>query len=79
LPAKFDLDKHGKILPDPQDIDAVKDTPDDPSRTRVENEAYKYQLAQARQLIRLYELGQLTVELMRDGKTDKAKATSVAC
>ena len=66
MPAKYNLDGRGKIQPDPEDFDAVKDTPYDPQKTQVENDAHKYQLAQARKLIRLYELGQLPLELMRE-------------
>ena len=66
MPAKYELDERGKIRPDLEDFDAVKDTPYDPQKTQVENDAYKYQLAQARKLVRLYELGQLPLELMRE-------------
>ena len=53
MPARYDLDEHGKIRPDPEDFDAVRETPDDPLTSSAENAAYKYQLAQARKLIRL--------------------------
>ena len=67
MPAKFILDERGKIVPDLEDLDAInKDTPDDPHKTSIENAAHKYQLAQARKLIRLCELGKLPVELMRE-------------
>ena len=66
MPMRYDLDEHGKIRPDPEDFDAVRETPDDPLKSSAENAAYKYQLAQARKLIRLYEFGQLPIELMRE-------------
>ena len=66
MPTRYDLDEHGKIRPDPEDFDAVRETPDDPLKSSAENAAYKYQLAQARKLIRLYEFGQLPIELMRE-------------
>ena len=62
MPTRYDLDEHGKIRPDPEDFDAVRETP----KSSAENAAYKYQLAQARKLIRLYEFGQLPIELMRE-------------
>jgi hypothetical protein len=45
---------------------AVKNISDDPQKTRGANDARRYQLAQANKLIRLYELGQLPLELMRE-------------
>ena len=38
MPTRYDLDEHGKIRPDPEDFDAVKETPDDPLKTMREME-----------------------------------------
>jgi hypothetical protein len=48
MSTRYDLDEHGKIRPDPEDFDAVRETPEDPLKSSAENAAYKYQLAQAR-------------------------------
>jgi hypothetical protein len=65
MPARYELDEHGKLRPDAEDFDAVKDTPDDPLKSQIANDAHRYRLALSRKLIRLYDLGQLPLELMR--------------
>jgi hypothetical protein len=35
MPTRYDLDEHGKIRPDPEDFDAVKETPDDPLKSSL--------------------------------------------
>jgi hypothetical protein len=38
MPTRYDLDEHGKIRPEnPEDFDAVKETPDDPLKSSAEN------------------------------------------
>jgi hypothetical protein len=66
MPAKYELDEHGKLRPDAEDFDAVKDTPDDPRKPQITNDAHKYRLALSRKQIRLYDLGQLPLELIRE-------------
>ena len=66
MPAKYELDEHGKLRPDAEDFDAVTGTPDDPRKSRTANDAHKYRLALSRKLIRLYDLGELPLELMRE-------------
>jgi len=66
MPAKYGLDEQGKLRPDTEDFDAVKDTPDDPRKSQISNDAHKYRLALSRKLIRLYNLGLLPLELMRE-------------
>jgi len=45
MPAKYGLDEQGKLRPDTEDFDAVKDTPDDPRKSQISNDAHKYRLA----------------------------------
>ena len=40
--------------------------PDDPRKSRTANDAHKYRLALSRKLIRLYDLGELPLGLMRE-------------
>jgi hypothetical protein len=54
-----------KIVPDPQDFEAVGDHPG--------TNAEKYRLAQARKLVRLYEAGQLPAELMQELEKIRAR------
>jgi len=55
------------IEPDPQDYKAIeREHGVLPSSATVEQHAYRYQLAQAQKLIRLYEHGKLPLALMRE-------------
>ena len=78
MPTRYDLDEHGKIRPDPEDFDAVRETPDDPLKSSAENAAYKYQLAQARKFDQAFRIRPAADRVNeRDGKTGRAKPRRV--
>jgi hypothetical protein len=57
------FDETGKVIPDPEDFDAVerKYGPTPPAAT-VEQRAKMYQMARANKLIRLWQQGKLPLE-----------------
>jgi hypothetical protein len=53
MPIHYELDAHGKIRPDPEDYNAVRNKP------RHADAADRYRLAQANKRIRLYKRRQV--------------------
>ena len=73
MPTRYDLDEHGKIRPDPEDFDAVRETPDDPLKSCIQVPACPG--PKVDQALRIGPAADRVNE--RDGKTGRAKPRRV--
>ena len=73
MPTRYDLDEHGKIRPDPEDFDAVRETPDDPLKSCIQVPACPG--PKVDQALRVRPAADRVNE--RDGKTGRAKPRRV--